>query len=89
MGEFTESEKEKHLEERQKVEEKWNEMEEINNLENANQTDQLEALNLKTKSKTITYQERKTNYFRKMKYRECEKKYQTKHKTNTGRGKKN
>ena len=49
LGGFTESEKEKQLQERQKVEEEWKEMEEVNNLSKVNQIGQSEALGLKGK----------------------------------------
>ena len=44
------------------IEEEWGEMEEINNSQNANQTDQLEALGIKVKAKNhnIT-KEKRTN----------------------------
>ena len=51
IGEFTESEKEKQMKERQKFEEEWKEMEAINNSQKVNQTDQLEALRFKMKAK--------------------------------------
>ena len=61
IGGFTESEKEKHMKERQKVEEEWGEIGEINNLQSVNQTDQLVALRFKMKSKIVICQERKAN----------------------------
>ena len=51
IGEYTESEKEKQLGEKQKVQEEWGEMEDINNSLNANQSDQLEAPRYKMKAK--------------------------------------
>ena len=73
------------MKERQKFEEAWGEMEEVNNSQKVNRTDQLEALGFKMKAKNHNLPKEKSNQFRKMKCRGCEKKSQKK-KRETNRG---
>ena len=84
-GGFTESEKKSTWREDKRWKKNGKKWKKLIILGNANQTNQLESLNLKMNWEIITYQERQTNHFWKMKYWGCEKKYQKKkRKTNTG-----
>ena len=59
IGEIPETEKERNVNKMQEVGEEWEAMEEISEVNSANQTDLLEALRFKMKSKIAIYQVQK------------------------------